>query len=416
MVTNQLARKCHQAYQFSPSTSFDIFSIFFNIFLHTPTSQPIPLPRPSPEEPSTKYFPYKRPSLTHTLSLPIQRSPNNPVHQQKLGMRGPSHSRIFTGAQLSAMHDHERAAGPGFTIWLINAMTPLPDNRHIIGVHPCLICGKGEDEGGGDLYSTMIAIEAVDPATLVKKKTKNPGWLHRKEEEDADVEVDLPPMRRLGDGMLFKKGEVQYGNFACVAGIDGWMYLFGADCTGMKLARVPCALGAEMDRMADRGRFEYYHAAAATTTAAGASDDGAGGGKARGGEWRKGLPLQKDSPTGNILNWSINPFGNQQLGPDTGDVWFDPYHNTMMMVFMSKFVDGQFWGSYALDDGRLDGPWSEPVVLWTSPVPKECKGDKCGEFNYQGHAHPGWDPSGRTLLLSYSSCARFVSMAKLTWE
>lgn len=224
----------------------------------------------------------------------------------------------------------------------------------------------------------MVVVTAVDPATL---KTEN-----------------VPPTRRLGNGMLFVRGEVQYGNFACAAGVDGWVYLMGADRTGVKLARVPCALGGAMDEMADRGRFEYYHAQAP------------GSGQ---GQWRKGDILRKDDPRGNILDWSINPFG-EQLGPDTGDVWFDPYHGTMMMVFMSKFVDGQFWASYAVD-GRLEGPWSAPVVVWTSPVPKECKGDKCGEYNYQGHAHPGWDPSGRTLLLSYSSCARFVSMAKLTW-
>ena len=276
------------------------------------------------------------------------------------------------------MHDNERALGPAFTIWLISSMTPLPDGRTILGVHPCLESGKSTDP---DMYSTMVAITAVDPSTLKPE--------------------DVPPTRRLGDGKLFVRGEVQYGNFACCAGIDGWLYLFGADKTGMKLARVPCSLGGqgEMDKMAERGRFEYYHA---------------GSGEAVGkGEWRKGEILTKDDPKGNVLNWSINPMG-EQLGPDTGDVWFSPYHGTMIMVFMSKFVDGQFWASYAVE-GRLEGPWSVPVVIWTSPVPKECKGEKCGEYNYQGHAHPGWDMSGKTLLLSYSSCARFVSMAKLTW-
>lgn len=306
-------------------------------------------------------------------------------------MRGPPGNRIFTGTQLGAMHEHERALGPAFTIWLINSMTPLPDGRTILGVHPCLESGKPTD---ADMYSTMVAITAVDPATLRPE--------------------DVPPARRLGDGMLFRRGEVQYGNFACVAGIDGWLYLFGADRTGVKLARVPLALGGEeeMDRMADRARFEYYHASASASAAEEEKEKKqAGDGE---GQWRKSdEPLRQDDPRGNILDWSINPMG-EPLGPDTGDVWFDPYHGTMMMVFMSKFVDGQFWASYAVD-GRLEGPWSVPVVLWTSPVPAECKGEACGAYNYQGHAHPGWDPSGRTLLLSYSSCARFVSMAKLTW-
>ena len=255
-------------------------------------------------------------------------------------------------------------------------MTALPDTKLILGVHPCLDSSKA---ASGDLYSTMVAIEAVDPAGLAGPEA-------------------VPPTTRLGDGRLFWPSEVQYGNFACVVR-GAWLHLMGADRTGMKLARTRYAEEErrEVGLLARRERYEYFW-----------RGDGGGG------EWRKEMHV-KDDAAGNVLDWSINPMGTQ-LGADTGDVWYDPYHGTMMMVFMSKFVDGQFWASYALEEGgKVEGAWSTPQVVWTSPVPKECKGNACGEYNYQGHAHPGWDPSGRTLLLSYSSCARYVSMAKLTW-
>ena len=285
-------------------------------------------------------------------------------------MEGPSGSKKFTGTALGAMPDapSEVALGPAFSIWLINGMAPLHDGVTILGCHPCLDQGKMHD-----LYSTMVAITVVPVSSIA----------------DAGV----PPTRRLGSGRLFFPGEVQYGNFACVAGVDGWLYLFGSDNTGFKLARTAMTMeDGSIDGLADRRSYEYYH----------------GGGK-----WVKAELLKKDDANGNILDWSINPMGDKQMGPDTGDVFYSPYHKTLMMVFMSQFVDGQFWASYAVEN-RIEGPWSKPVMIFESPVPKECQREDFG-WNYQGHAHPGWDPSGRTLLLSYSSCARFVSMAKVTW-
>ena len=59
-------------------------------------------------------------------------------------------------------------------------------------------------------------------------------------------------------------------------------------------------------------------------------------------------------------------------------------------------------------------------MIWSSPVPKkECEERGCGgeAWNYQGHAHPGWFKDGEKdrLLLSYSSCARYVSMGVVKW-
>jgi hypothetical protein len=47
-------------------------------------------------------------------------------------------------------------------------------------------------------------------------------------------------------------------------------------------------------------------------------------------------------------------------------------------------------------------------------VLEQCGGN-AASWNYQGHAHPGWDPSGKTLLVSYASCAMYVSFAMISW-
>ena len=257
----------------------------------------------------------------------------------------------------------------------------------------------------------MVAITAVPPSTLSPEQ--------------------VPPTRRLGSGKLFFRGEVHYGNFACYAGAgDEYLYLVGADDTGLKLARtrLPGGYGDRdegrdgfkggdahdpaLDVLADRSRYEYFYPSS--------NNDNSGGN----GSWICDRPYARDDPAGNFLTWSITPMG-KQLGPDTGDLFWSPFHNTYLIVFMGKFVDGQFWATYA-EEGTLWGRWSEPVRIWDSPVPrKECEERGCGgqAWNYQGHAHPGWnggdDGDGgerrRKLLLSYSSCARYVSMGVVTW-
>jgi hypothetical protein len=52
------------------------------------------------------------------------------------------------------------------------------------------------------------------------------------------------------------------------------------------------------------------------------------------------------------------------------------------------------------------------VALYSAPVPAECPKNS---YNYNGHGHAGFDPSGASLILSYSSCAGYVSMARLHW-
>jgi hypothetical protein len=85
----------------------------------------------------------------------------------------------------------------------------------------------------------------------------------------------------------------------------------------------------------------------------------------------------------------------------------------MVMLYGDTYVDGTFYLSYAMNNS-IEGPWSKPVAVWTPPVLEQCGGN-AASWNYQGHAHPGWDPSGKTLLVSYASCAMYVSFAMISW-
>ncbi|KAH8804546.1 hypothetical protein F5884DRAFT_859173 [Xylogone sp. PMI_703] len=292
------------------------------------------------------------------------RDPNNPLNEYNFGMSGPAGQATFTGNAPVGPEGNETALGSDFAIWMLSGMTPMPDGKTILGVFPAL-----NEATRQEFYSTMVQMEVVDPYSVV------PGG--------------NPPFTRLGTGRLFYPNEVQYGNFALLAEPDGYLYLFGADTTGVKLARTPVA----STSIADRNQYEYYNSATS--------------------HWQPQQPLEKDNATGNILTWSTVDLAGNTIGPSLGDVWYDNYHKTTVMLWGDSGIDGTFWLSYAINN-NLEGPWSTPVVIWTPAVLKECE-DMPNAWNYQEHAHPGWDPTGKTLLISYASCDNYVSFAQITW-
>lgn len=280
-------------------------------------------------------------------------------------MEGDAGKATFTTQALGAMTDNETALGSNFAIWATAGMTPMPDGKTILGVYPAINEGTNPIQ---NLYSTMVQMEVVDPTTVAPGQT--------------------PPFTRLGTGRLFYPNEVNYGTFALMAGVDGYVYLAGADITGIKLARTPNT----PDSLADRNQYQYWNALGQT--------------------WQT-VPLGLNNGIGNIITWSSKDLNGNQIGPANGDMWYDPYHQTTVMMWGDAGIDGTFWFSYALDNDLL-GAWSDPVAIWTPPLLAECNGNS-EDWNYCGHAHPGWDPSGQTLLISYSSCANYVSFAKITW-
>ena len=294
----------------------------------------------------------------------FQRNPKDPLNLYTFGMSGHAGKATFTTTAIGPQ-GNETELGSDFAIWMLSGMTPLSDGKTIVGVFPAL-----NEATSTPLYTTMVSIEVVDPYSLL------PGA--------------PPPMKRLGNGRLFYPSEVNYGKMALVEGIDGYLYLIGSDTTGVKLARVP----ATPEGMADRNQYDYFNAQTR--------------------EWLPQQPLELDNPVGNIILWSTMDLDGNPIGPDVGDLWFDNYHQTMVMTWGDSGIDGNLWFSYA-ENNNLEGPWSTPEAIWTPPVPSECNGVQ-GDWNYQLHAHPGWDPTGKTLLVSYASCTQYVSFAKIAWD
>jgi hypothetical protein len=281
-------------------------------------------------------------------------------------MSGNPGVAIFTANNpVGPINHNETALGSNFSVWLLGGMTPLLDGVNIVGVFPAL------DEGTStSLYSTMVQMKVVDPDSVLPGTT--------------------PTFTRLGTGRLFYPNEVNYGSFAILAAMDGYLYLAGSDITGIKLARV----SAEPGSMADRNQYDYYNNAT--------------------GVWQPRQPLTLNNSTGNVINWSTVGVVGQQLGPNVGDMWYDNYHETTVMIWGDQGIDGNFWFSYAVDN-NMEGEWSEPINIWTPPVPKGCNNSNVA-WNYQGHAHPGWDTSGKTLLISFASCEAYVTFATVTWR
>jgi hypothetical protein len=110
----------------------------------------------------------------------------------------------------------------------------------------------------------------------------------------------------------------------------------------------------------------------------------------------------------NLLSWTES-YDNTTIYPDYGDFFFSAYHNTFVIVFSDTFVDGLFRASYSTS-GEPRGPWTTPVTIYRPPIPSQCSS---GSYDYAAHVHYGVDPTGATLLLSYSSCSAYVSMARV---
>ena len=278
-------------------------------------------------------------------------------------MSGSQGSATFTGTVPVGPEGNETALGSNFAVWMDSGMTPMPDGQTILGVFPALNEGTSTN-----LYSTMVQMNVTSPYDAP------PGG--------------NPPFSRLGTGRLFYPNEVNYGTFALQAEIDGYLYLYGADVTGVKLARTPNTAGS----IADRTQYSYYNSATSS--------------------WQS-TPLTLNSATGNIITWSSTDLTGNKIGPNLGDVWFDNYHLTTVMMWGDEGIDGTFWFSYATTN-NLEGPWSTPVAIYTPPTLSQCAGTD-DAWNYQGHAHPGWDTTGKTLLISFASCSQYVSMARIMW-
>jgi hypothetical protein len=120
--------------------------------------------------------------------------------------------------------------------------------------------------------------------------------------------------------------------------------------------------------------------------------------------------MRVNDNTTNLLSFTYK-FFNATIHPSSGDLFYSEHHKTFVLVFADSGVDGAFRASYSTS-GHVRGPWTAPVTVYNSPLPAGCPKNS---WNYDGHAHAGFDPSGASLILSFSSCENYVSMARLHW-
>ncbi|MCJ1313584.1 hypothetical protein MMC25_007263 [Agyrium rufum] len=161
---------------------------------------------------------------------------------------------------------------------------------------------------------------------------------------------------------LFYPGELHWGVFSNMMNpISQNLNFFAKDSTGIKVAQV-------LPRnYADRSKYTYW----------------------TGSSWSP-TPPARDDTSANIINGTFF----------SGDFFYSQYYQAFLFVYygdsndptMGGVVD-TFFIRYALGDG-VKSAWSDQIRF--------CGTTQGTEYNYAGHAYPSFDPSGKTLLLSYS--------------
>lgn len=251
-----------------------------------------------------------------------------------------------------------------YGIWPSSNMAVLSDGVTVVGMFPMV-----QFSSSTAVYNTMVTVKVTDPKSL----------------------GDSGPTTKRLVNQFFYADEPLFGGLSIVPGpLDGYLYMYASVINGVKLARV------QEDDMTDRSKYEYWD----------------------GQKFQSKIPKVDDSKA-NVVQFSTPTGFGANIGPDVGDVFWSSFHKTYLMIFMDGTVNGQFWIAYS-PDGSLTS-WSTPEKLW-SPQPNPTWSEECdasgmgGKWNYAGHSHPSWDTSGKTLLLSWSSCTTYVNMATLTWE
>ncbi|KAI9687427.1 MAG: hypothetical protein M1820_010440 [Bogoriella megaspora] len=88
-----------------------------------------------------------------------------------------------------------------------------------------------------------------------------------------------------------------------------------------------------------------------------------------------------------------------ELNPTSGDIFWSPLYNTWMFVYMGTM--NVFSYRYALNGAfGITGPWSQEFELYDTTVQTPAQG---ATYSYAGHAYPGFDSSGGSVVLSWSS-------------
>lgn len=293
-----------------------------------------------------------------------QRDPSDVTSIYQLGgypNKAPGENFFNVGQGAVALQANET----NLSLWPWGGLATLPDNKTAVGVY-----NVNTPSGNESFYTTLVSITAQEPTDT----TDGIGY-------------NMPTQRLVKQH--FYPNEILYGYFALTVAHpdDSYLYLWGKVSNGLKLARAPLA------SIADRTTYKYWSAASKA--------------------WADQPPAADDA-TANAIPFNHTTFA--PLSPSSGNVFWSPHHRTYLAVIMDSSVAGTFWVAYSTT-GAITGPWTETAQLYQTPQDPACKQDGLRDtWNYSGFPHPGLDPSGASLVVSWSACGPFVDMSRLVWK
>ncbi|KAL9097800.1 MAG: hypothetical protein Q9165_000126 [Trypethelium subeluteriae] len=166
-----------------------------------------------------------------------------------------------------------------------------------------------------------------------------------------------------------------WGSFGSVySGLEG-ILLFANTDVGMKIAKVPPLFYADLSQVRD-------------------------------------IPYAERFMKSSRLNDTASAF-IPGLNPTSGDIFWSNYYRTWIFVYMS--LTNVFYYRYALYGGisSITGPWSDEFELYDTSIQTWTNDDT---FDYAGHAYSGYDPTGRSIMLSWSHGLDDEYMARVQFK
>jgi hypothetical protein len=94
-------------------------------------------------------------------------------------------------------------------------------------------------------------------------------------------------------------------------------------------------------------------------------------------------------------------------GHGQSNAFWSNHYNTWMFVYGADWPNSDIYVSTA---PKLEGPWSKAVSLGTT-----CPTGTCGDLRYCVAPHPEFDPSGKTLLVTWTD-ANVIHAVQVEWE
>ncbi|KAL9074821.1 MAG: hypothetical protein Q9157_004233 [Trypethelium eluteriae] len=166
-----------------------------------------------------------------------------------------------------------------------------------------------------------------------------------------------------------------WGSFGGVYSELEGILLFANTDAGMKVAKVPPLL------YADLSQYTYW----------------------TGSEWSSMAPNLNDTASAFIPG----------LNPTSGDIFWSNYYRTWIFVYMA--LTNVFYYRYSLNGGinSIIGPWSDEFELYDTSIQTWTNGET---YDYAGHAYSGYDPTGRSIMLSWSHGLNDEYMARVQFK